>query len=114
MARIRSPNYPALSLPDAIERVRDVHKLQQTTPEPRAVVIRHMGYNSVNGRALKALSALLKYGLLEEAGKDGLRVSGRALSILFPDPAAPEAKAAAIAAAVGLLIYCGYWLQSKR
>ena len=25
-----------------------------------------------------------------------------------------EAKAAAIAAAVGLLIYCGYWLQSRR
>lgn len=98
MARVRSPNYPALSLLDAIERVREVHQKQQTTPEPRPVVIKHMGYNSVNGRALKALSALIKYGLLEEAGT-GLRVSGRAIAILFPDPANPSAKAEAITAA---------------
>ncbi len=98
MAHIRSPNYPALSLPGAIERVGGIYGKQQTTPEPREVVIKHMGYSSVNGRALKALSALIKYGLLEEAGK-GLRVSGRAKSILFPDPANPSAKAEAITAA---------------
>jgi len=95
MSRIRSPNYPALSLADAIKRTGDVYAKQQGTPEPREVVIRHMGYNSVNGRALKALSALIKFGLLEDAGK-GLRVSNRAKAILFPDPANPSAKAAAI------------------
>jgi hypothetical protein len=99
MARVRSPNYPALSLPDAVARVRDVHKQQQTTPEPRDVVVRHMGYNSSNGRALKALSALLKYGFLEEVPNEGLKVSDRAVSILYPDPSDPSAKAKALVAA---------------
>lgn len=95
MARVRSPNYPGLSLPSAIERIEQVHAQQQRTPEPREVVMRHMGYGSVNGRALKAISALLKYGFLEDAGK-GLRVSDRAIAILFPDPADPQAKQQAI------------------
>jgi hypothetical protein len=98
MARVRSPNYPALSLPDAIGKTQEVYSKQQMTAEPREVIIKHMGYGSVNGRALKALSALIKYGLLEEAGK-GLRVSGRAKAILFPDPSNPSAKADAISAA---------------
>lgn len=92
MARVRSPNYPALSLPEAIDRLRGLHKEQQTTAEPREVVILHMGYSGVNGRSLKALSALIKYGFLETTGDDRLRVSKRALSILFPDPDNPRAK----------------------
>ncbi|WP_422374032.1 hypothetical protein [Roseibium sp.] len=92
MARVRSPAYPALSLPDAVEMVRKVYELQQTTPEPRSVVIRHMGYTSENGRALKALSALIKYGFLDKASESGLRVSPRAIAILFPDPDHPDAK----------------------
>lgn len=98
MARVRSPNYPGLSLPSAIERIEQVHAQQQRTPEPREVVMRHMGYGSVNGRALKAISALLKYGFLEDAGK-GLRVSERAIAILFPDPSNPDLKRQAISEA---------------
>lgn len=92
MARVRSPNYPALSLPEAIERVKEVHRVQQTTSEPREVVIKHMGYSSLNGRSLKAISALIKYGFLESSGDNSLRVSKRALAILFPDPETPRAK----------------------
>ena len=99
MARVRSPNYPALSLGDAVKRTGDVYAKQQMTPEPREVVIKHLGYSSVNGRALKTLSALIKYGLLEEAGK-GLRVSGLAKKILFPDPSNPTEKADAIAVSI--------------
>lgn len=99
MARVRSPNYPALSLPDAITRIRDVYKAQQTTPEPRDVVIKHMGYTSANGRALKSLSALIKYGFLDASGVQGLKVSDRAIAILFPDPDSPATKADALLAA---------------
>jgi hypothetical protein len=96
MARKRSPNYPALSLPEAIERIKDVHKEQQTTAEPREVVLQHMGYAGVSGRSLKSISALIKYGLLEDAGGNELRVSRRALAILFPDPEDPTAKQQAL------------------
>lgn len=86
MARVRSPAYPALSLPAAVEMIRKVHKIQQNTPEPRIVVLQHMGYSKENGRAQKSISALIKYGFLEKQGDEGLRVSDRAISILYPDP----------------------------
>jgi hypothetical protein len=85
MARVRSPAYPALSLPDAIDMIRKVHAVQQRTPEPRDVVLRHMGYAGESGRSLKAISALIKYGFLEKHGDEGLRVSERAMAILYPE-----------------------------
>lgn len=92
MARVRSPNYPALGLPAAVDMVRKVHSLQQNTTEPRNVVLKHMGYSGVNGRALKSISALIKYGFLKKEGKEGLRVSDRAVAILYPDPDNPNLK----------------------
>lgn len=86
MARVRSPAYPALSLPDAVDMIRKVHAIQQRTPEPRDVVLRHMGYSGESGRSLKAISALIKYGFLEKGNDDdGLRVSERAMAILYPE-----------------------------
>ena len=85
MARVRSPAYPSLSLTTAVEMIRKVHNVQQSTPEPRDVVMRHMGYSSENGRALKAISALIKYGFLIPHGDSGLRVSDRAIAILYPE-----------------------------
>lgn len=99
MTRVRSPAYPALSLPAAVEMIRKVHKIQQTTPEPRIVVLQHMGYSKENGRAQKSISALIKYGFLEKEGEDGLRVSKRAISILYPDPDNPAEQDAALLAA---------------
>ncbi|MEX0954814.1 MAG: hypothetical protein WDZ83_06335 [Rhizobiaceae bacterium] len=84
MARVRSPAYPALSLPAAVDAIRKVHGIQQRTPEPRDVVLKHMGYSGESGRALKAISALIKYGFLEKSG-EGLRVSNRAVTILYPE-----------------------------
>ncbi len=86
MARVRSPAYPALSLSAAVDMIGKVHKAQQRTPEPRSVVVQHMGYSRESGRSDKSISALIKYGFLERAGKEGLRVTDRAVSILYPDP----------------------------
>lgn len=91
--RIRSPNYPALSLPDAIEKVTALYRAEHTHPAPREVVAKGMGYNSLNGASASAISALQKYGLLERSGEE-LRVSERALRILHPHP--PEERGAAI------------------
>ncbi|RWA61250.1 hypothetical protein [Mesorhizobium sp.] len=85
MARVRSPAYPFLSLTAAMDMTRKVYSKQQKTAEPRSVVMRHMGYSSENGRALKAISALIKYGFLETVGDEGLRVSDRAMSIMYPE-----------------------------
>jgi hypothetical protein len=44
-----------------------------------------MGYSGESGRALKAISALIKFGFLEKSGADGLKVSERAMAILYPE-----------------------------
>ncbi|MER9944450.1 hypothetical protein NKJ70_21305 [Mesorhizobium sp. M0092] len=98
MSRMRSPAYPALSLSNAVEMIRKVHGKQQTKPEPRKVVMLHMGYSSENGRALKAISALIKYGFLAKEGENGLRVSKRAMSILYPASEADKQEALRAAA----------------
>jgi hypothetical protein len=95
MARIRSPNYPAISLADAINRVGQVHAKERQHPAAKEVVLKGMGYSGVHGTSLGALSAALKYGLLEQGGKgEDYRVTDRAMAILHPHT--PEEKARAI------------------
>lgn len=94
--RVRSPNYPSLSLPDAVQKVRLVYQNQHTHGAPRDVVVKSMGYNSLNGASATAVSALAKYGLLDGRGEE-IRVSERAMQILHPQ--SPEERAAALHAA---------------
>lgn len=81
--RTRSPNYPAFGLREAVDRIGMLYKANQTHPAPRDVIAKGLGYNSLNGASATAISALNKYGLLEGRGED-LRVSERAMHILFP------------------------------
>ncbi|MBX3508495.1 MAG: hypothetical protein KF714_06890 [Parvibaculum sp.] len=91
--RVRSPNYPSMSLAEAIQRAALVYKNQHTHGAPREVVAKSMGYNSLNGASATSISALIKYGLLEGRG-DEIKISDRAMCILHPQ--SPEEKAEAI------------------
>jgi hypothetical protein len=93
MARVRSPNYPALSLPEAISSVDKVFARENRHLTPKEVVVKAMGYGGVNGASLGSLSALLKYGLLDRLGEN-YRVADRAMAILHP--ATPQEKAQAV------------------
>lgn len=98
MARIRSPNYPAISLAEAINRIAQVHGRERQHPAAKDVVIKGMGFGGIHGTSLGALSAALKYGLLAQTGKgEDYRVTDRAVAILHPHT--PEEKAEAIRAA---------------
>ena len=93
MTRVRSPNYPQISLPDAITRVASIFSKEHKHPAPREVIVKDMGFNGIHGNSLGALSALSKYGLLERDGQD-YRVSERAIAIIHPLD--EESKAAAL------------------
>lgn len=97
--RIRSPNYPAISLPHAIEKVTTLYQNQHTHGAPREVAVKSMGYNSLNGASATAISALRKYGLLDREGEE-VKVSQRALRILHPHSA--QERIEAIHEAAGL------------
>jgi len=81
--RIRSPNYPALSLPEAIAKVETLYNSIHTHSAPREVAAKGMGYSSLNGASATAISALHKYGLLVREGEQ-IKISDRALRILIP------------------------------
>lgn len=82
--RVRSPNYPAISLRDALEKTSALYKNLHTHAGPREVIVKAMGYASLNGSSMSAISALHKYGLLEGRG-DEIKISDRAMRILHPE-----------------------------
>jgi hypothetical protein len=84
MARVRSPNFPIISLPQAVERIETIYNEEQTVPADRETVANHLGYSGLNGASLKMVSALGKYGLLEEMPNKQFRVSKLAMAILHP------------------------------
>lgn len=94
MARVRSPNYPAISLKQAVEQADKIYKKEHTHKASREVVAKAMGYGGLNGASLTAISSLKKYGLLEEAN-DELKISRDALTILV-DPKDSQDRAKAI------------------
>lgn len=94
--RTRSPNYPAFGLPDALEKVGQLYRNMHTHAGTREDIALGMGYASLNGSSMSAISALHKYGLIEGRG-DEISVSDRSMKILHPQSS--EERAAAIRAA---------------
>ena len=56
MARTRSPNYPYIGLPAAIERVRKIYDKEHRNRMSRDVVAKHLGFGSLNGVSLSVIS----------------------------------------------------------
>jgi hypothetical protein len=95
--RQRSPSYPSTPLEEAIELVRKIHNAERTNPIDREVAAKAMGYSGISGRSATVLSNLLQFGLVEKTGKNEVRVTQRAIDILYPDT--DESKAEALRAA---------------
>ena len=85
----RSPNYPALSLEEAIKEIRKIHSKDMRNRMSRRTAVAHMGYASLSGPALGKIGALRAYGLLEGQGDD-LRVSEDAVLIIADEPSSKE------------------------
>jgi hypothetical protein len=83
MAGSRSPNYPAVGLPDAIESIQKLHKSAGKAVLAPEDAARAMGYNALHGPARSRISALRKFGLIDDTA-GGIRLSPTALAILFP------------------------------
>lgn len=79
--RSRSPNYPSISLNDAIDLIRKVYQAEKRAKFPRETLAAHIGYSSLNGRALSKIGAIRAYGLID-GKEDALSVSRTALAIL--------------------------------
>ena len=67
MAHQRSPNYPNISLPDAIARARKAYDLDRDAPLDREVAAKHIGYSGRSGASDKGIGSIAQYGLFETA-----------------------------------------------
>ena len=83
MAKMRSPNYPAVGLGDSLERVKRLWATEKRTPVDYAVASEAIGYSGISGPSRTALASMKKYGLVESDDKT-VRVSDLALRILHP------------------------------
>ena len=96
-ARRRSPSYPSTPLGEAIELARKIHNMERTNPVDREVAVKAMGYSGISGRSATVLSNLIQFGLVEKTGKNEVRITRRAIDIIYPDT--DESKAEALRAA---------------
>lgn len=87
MSRVRSPNYPQISLAEAVRRIDQIRSKEGRNAASREVLAKLLGFSGLNGASMGVLSAISKYGLFEDAGSKELKVSDLADAILFPhDP----------------------------
>ncbi|MBU0516016.1 MAG: hypothetical protein KJ621_14730 [Proteobacteria bacterium] len=81
----RSPNYPSVDLADSITLVRKLYEKSGRSLVQRNEAVQAWGYNSVNGKSRRLLSALRQYGFIN-IDKKGVVLSARGLQVaIYPD-----------------------------
>lgn len=91
--RERSPEYPAESLKRCVELAQKLYERDRQSWTTSETAVKHLGYNTLNGKSRTTLSAIRKFGLIEYRGGD-LRVTELAMRILVPKN--PAEKTAAL------------------
>lgn len=66
--RQRSPNYPAVGLREAVERVRKLIQTDGKAGAPPEIAAKHIGYSSAHGQAMSVVAALKKFNLVADSG----------------------------------------------
>lgn len=72
-ARHKSPPYPAFSLEVAVDKARQFFNVQKRNPVHVDVAINTLGYKPQSSSGIRALAALIHYGLLTEQGSGDAR-----------------------------------------
>jgi hypothetical protein len=96
MAKMRSPNYPALNLDQAVGALERLFAAEKRTPVDNNTAALALGFKALSGPARVAIGALRQYGLIEKTATGTMRVSDLAVRILH---GTPEDKRAALSEA---------------
>lgn len=97
MARMRSPNFPSLSLESAIKAARQIYDKNRRAVIMRDDAAKDIGYSGLTGRSLAVLGALKQFNLIENVSKGQVRVTKVAEDIFHGYP--EDVKLAALHAA---------------
>jgi plasmid stabilization system protein ParE len=85
----RSPNYPALTLSDAVRLVEAFWKKERRTTVSPEAAARAFDYKSLSGPARQTIATLRQYGLLE-SDSNGVRISELGITIVHHPAGTPE------------------------
>lgn len=86
----RSPNFPAISLPDAIQKVKILYEKDRRAAVSVKTVLTHFGFGEkLSGSSARVLSALRQFGLLDDVAGN-YRVSETAYMILSLSESSPQ------------------------
>ncbi len=99
MSKVRSRNYPSMSLGAAIERARELYRKEGRARIDATSAVAAWGYKSQNGASLRVLSALRQFGLLE-GGNEEIRLSETGLTLIL-EPEGSQDYADALSRAFG-------------
>jgi hypothetical protein len=111
--RQRSPNYPAVGLREAVERVRKLYEADGKAGAPDKLAAIHIGFASAHGQAMAVLAALKKFGLIEPS--NGRMVpTQRAIEIINLPEADPRRLQALKEAALSPAVYSELTQQHKE
>ncbi len=98
--RDRSPNFPAISLPEALKKITVIYKADGKAATGVKVILGHLGYGqNLSGSSGRVVSALRQYGLIEDVGDEKYRVSPVAVNIIELSDESPVRRAAITASA---------------
>jgi hypothetical protein len=87
---MRSPNYPAVGLSEAVALAQAVWGREKRSFAPSEAIVQAWGYSGLSGNARTKIAALRKYGLLEVGGESDLRLTDLAINILHNPVDSPE------------------------
>lgn len=87
MGRMRSPNFPSLTLEEALTAAKVIWDKNRKAPIPREAAAKDLGYAGLTGRSMTVLGALNQYGLIEITAKGQTRVTqtGEDIFIGYPE-----------------------------
>ena len=100
MGKMRSPNYPAVGLTEALKLSEALWAREKRTYVSPEAAVAAWGYSGMSGNARTKLGALRRYGLLDEGNEGTVRLSDLAMEIIHHPDGSPERISALKAAAV--------------
>jgi hypothetical protein len=72
-SKARSPNFPFISLEQALDRARQFYDKEKRGAAPFKVAARHWGYSPTSSGSLQTIGALKSYGLMSDEGSGDSR-----------------------------------------
>jgi hypothetical protein len=110
--RARSPNYPGISLKEAVDRAGALYKHAQRHPVPAVDAFRVWNFSPTSGAGGVVLGALKKFGLITDEGSGTarhVRLTNLAVRILLDEEGSPERRESIRAAALTPPIHGELW-----